>query len=471
MKFEIAKYCTAILSEYQGNPLIEALPEKICDQDIVQKLSYYPDYDPKTRNHSVEQRTEYLTRITHLRQPLPEYISCFRFMETAIKEGYLSKNPLNPITHNFLQYPILSAPTIEQKIGSFTPNGCGITIVGESGVGKSCMLNQILHCFPQVIQHRSYNNKCLSFQQVVWIKVDCPHDSSVRGLCHSIIAELDDACSTKTNPAKNIAGLLDQIEAKIKSSFLGILVIDEMQNLKIAKTGGEQNLLRFLHSLVNNIGVPIVFCGNPPLDQILSKEIKSARRAENGGFIEMNHLKYDGLWDLVLEPLWELQWTNVETPLITDLSKKLHTLSVGNLDVAVRIYKQSQNIVIGTGDERITITVLDEAYRRTCQLTDPNLSILRRNSIKTHFTDKTTTNSHDDQNDRKLPKSKSIIADLSRIQHPEFSKRYNELQSHDDLLDMIVDVDLCRRALYEDNITDYFKKMSLLCDDPLTQLD
>ena len=249
-----------------------------------------------------------------------------------------------------------------------------------------------------------------------------------------------------------------------------------MQNLKIAKTGGEQNLLRFLHGLVNNIGVPIVFCGNPPLDQILSKEIKSARRAENGGFIEMNHLKYDELWDLVLEPLWELQWTNVETPLITDLSKKLHTLSVGNLDVAVRIYKQSQNIVIGTGDERITVAVLDEAYRRTCQLTDPNLSILRRNVIKTHFTAQTTTtNIHDDQSNKTLPitptKSKSVIADLSRIQHPEFSKRYNELQSYDDLLDMIVDVDLCRRALYEDDITDYFKKMSLLCDDPLTQLD
>jgi hypothetical protein len=47
-----------------------------------------------------------------------------------------------------------------------------------------------------------------------------------------------------------------QIEQRIKSSFLGILVIDEMQRLVFKRTGGENNLLNFLHSLVNKLESP-----------------------------------------------------------------------------------------------------------------------------------------------------------------------------------------------------------------------
>ena len=50
-----------------------------------------------------------------------------------------------------------------------------------------------------------------------------------------------------------------------------MLVIDEMQNLKFKRTGGESNLLRFLHRLVNKLGIPLFFVQTLRLNSRLLK--------------------------------------------------------------------------------------------------------------------------------------------------------------------------------------------------------
>ncbi|HAH3850484.1 TPA: ATP-binding protein, partial [Escherichia coli] len=288
MKLEKAKYRPAILPEHRGNPLIEALPAKHTDEELVDKLSFYPPHSFEETQLAPFERVEYLTRLKDLRQPLPIYLDCFRAVEMAIKEGYSVKNPLSPTTMNYLHYPTDRRPNIEPRTGYFKPKGCGITVIGESGVGKTCMLEQILGCFPDTIEHSQYKNHSIPLRQVVWIKVDCPDDSSVRALCHKILSELDSKLGFEpTKRAGTIPLLLDQIEARIKSSFLGILVIDEMQNLNLAKTGGADRLLGFIHNLVNNLGIPILFCANPPFNQLLSRTLKAARRAESNGYFDV----------------------------------------------------------------------------------------------------------------------------------------------------------------------------------------
>lgn len=294
MRCENASYHEAILPEHRGNPLIEALPPKVGDSELVVKLSNYPERNlDETKLEEIE-RLEYLTRLKELRQPLPLYLDVFRAIEMAIKEGYSAKNPLSPTTMNYLHYSSDSRPDVEPRTGFFKPKGSGITIIGESGVGKTCMLEQVLNCFPDVIEHKYYRNKVLAMPQVVWIKVDCPDDSSVKGLCHRILEQIDIKLGEPpTKPAGTIALLLQQIEARMKSSFLGILVIDEMQNLNLAKAGGADRLLGFLHNLVNNLGIPLLFCANPPFNELLSKSFKSARRAESSGYFDVELMEND----------------------------------------------------------------------------------------------------------------------------------------------------------------------------------
>lgn len=109
------------------------------------------------------------------------------------------------------------------------------------------MLEQVLNYFPNVIEHDEYEGQSMEQKlQIVWLKVDCPNNSSVRDLCEEILLALDLAVgSRRAAPEKTIGKLTRQIEQRIKTNFLGILVIDEMQRLVFKRTGGENNLLNF----------------------------------------------------------------------------------------------------------------------------------------------------------------------------------------------------------------------------------
>ncbi|RGP82335.1 transposase [Vibrio cholerae] len=478
MRCEDAIYHEAILPEHRGNPLIEALPPKVEDDELVIKLSNYPErLIEETKLETIE-RLDYLTRLKTLRQPLPLYFDVFRAIEMAIKEGYSAKNPLSPTTMNYLHYSSDNRPDVEPRTGFFKPKGSGITIIGESGVGKTCMLEQVLNCFPDVIEHRYYQNKVLAIPQVVWIKVDCPDDSSVKGLCHRILEQIDQKLGhPPTTPAGTIALLLQQIESKMKSNFLGILVIDEMQNLNLAKAGGADRLLGFLHNLVNNLGIPILFCANPPFDELLSKSFKSARRAESSGYFDVELMKNDDEWELFVDELWCLQWTNVETPLTPSLNNKLYSLSAGNMDLAVRIYYSAQKAVIGSSDERITEEVLELgasiAIRATKKLTEEMrkthaISILKRNRQD----GSSGANNHlrADGSSKEVINTKSktitIPGDLTRPHHPEFLEELTKLVFAEDLSDRILDTNLIERASQGSDPLENLRASGVLCDNP-----
>ncbi|ANF43479.1 AAA family ATPase [Klebsiella pneumoniae] len=478
MKLEKAKYRPAILPEHRGNPLIEALPAKHTDEELVDKLSFYPPHSFEETQLAPFERVEYLTRLKDLRQPLPIYLDCFRALEMAIKEGYSVKNPLSPTTMNYLHYPTDRRPNIEPRTGYFKPKGCGITVIGESGVGKTCMLEQILGCFPDTIEHSQYKNHSIPLRQVVWIKVDCPDDSSVRALCHKILSELDSKLGFEpTKRAGTIPLLLDQIEARIKSSFLGILVIDEMQNLNLAKTGGADRLLGFIHNLVNNLGIPILFCANPPFNQLLSRTLKAARRAESNGYFDVVLMENDGVWELFIEELWELQWTNVRTPLTVELNDKLYELSVGNMDLAVRIFREAQRYIIGCGDERITGELLEHAASIAIKASKAVTDEIRRERSITALKRKRNITSLPASADMARTQKTELVAiegvpqsipgDLSRPHHPEFADALTILQTADDLFERIGNPDLMQHAAAEEKPLELLRQEGVFCEHPL----
>jgi len=80
-----------------------------------------------------------------------------------------------------------------------------------------------------------------------------------------------------------------------------------------------------------------------------------------------------------------------QNPLTKSLSDKLYDLSVGNLDLAMRVYKEAQRQVIGSGDERINESVLEHAANITIRASkksvdkikrDNKLTLLKRKKIK-----------------------------------------------------------------------------------------
>lgn len=331
------------------------------------------------------------------------------------------------------------------------------------------MIEQILSYFPSVIEHDLYHNKPVEIKkQVVWIKVDCPSNSSVKDICEEILASLDLVLDReKTQPAKTIGALIRQLEQQIKSNFLGMLVIDEMQNLKFKRTGGENNLLRFLHRLVNKLGVPLFFVANPPFNESLIKELKSARRAENGHHQKMSVLsKKSESWKAFINQLWNYQWTNVYTELSEELNSALHKLSVGNIDMACRTYRETQRLIIGDEDERITVSTLQAGNAVACSLSRQTEEVIElklkialpsgkpRRRQKSYQVTKTNVDK---------------TGDITKPQHPEFSGKIIELISAVDLSSRIKNPDLFQQAANKDDPIAYLRLRNVLLDDPLEQ--
>jgi ABC-type dipeptide/oligopeptide/nickel transport system ATPase component len=468
-----AVYHDAILPEHKGNPLIEALPPKQTWENLLHIFCHYPDYAEEISVHPDPLvREEYLNRIEEIRQPLVDYHDCFRAIERAIKKGYSAKNPLTPTTAQYLHYPVDERPDIEPRTGFFQPKGDGLTLIGESGVGKTSMVEQVLSYFPNVIVHESYQGQLLEFKkQVVWIKVDCPSNSSVRDLCEEILSTLDLTLDReKTKPAGTIGALIRQLEQCIKSSFLGMLVIDEMQNLQFKRTGGENNLLRFLHRLVNKLGVPLFFVANPPFDQSLVKELKSARRAESCYHHTMRVLERDSeSWKKYVKQLWKYQWTNGYTELTEELSDVLHYLSAGNIDMASRTYREAQRLVIGSNDERITRATLVSGNAVACGLSNQTKEVKAiQEAIITLPEGK----------ERNTSTKKNIVTeviidktgDITKPQHPEFASKLVELLNAVDLSSRIDDPDLFQQAAEVDDPIQYLRRRKVVLDDPLSEL-
>jgi|TARA_B100000700_G_scaffold92408_1_gene104355 hypothetical protein len=462
-RIEQAIYSDVAFPEFQGNPLIEALPAKLNKSSLLDSLKVYPPLPTEFRFTGDEMdREDFLLYIKQFRQPLEIYYDVFRAVERAIKEGYSSKNPFSPTTQHYLHYPTEMSTDVIPFTGQFISRGVGITLIGESGTGKTSMLELILKYFPQVINHSTYRDKPLGFkEQVVWIKVECPDKSSVRELCESILYALDAVTGAPfTKPASNHSGLMFQIEQRIKSSYLGVLVIDEMQNLCLQRTSGESGLLKFIKKIINTLGVPVLFCANPAFGEMLISVPQNARRSENGGAYYMERLSFDSIgWKTFVSQLWLLQWTNVETPLTPELEKKLYELTVGNVDFACRTYIEAQRMVLGTDDESICEVVLQEAYERACVHSSRSSDVLSaKEGLKLV---------HPNSDSKKQVDKKTFIPSVDRPQHPEFYDQLRSVQFSKTLREDIQNPDLIQSASDENDPLEYLQYKGLICEDPL----
>jgi hypothetical protein len=478
MRNVIARYNEAILPEHRGNPLIEALPPLLDDTEILMALSNFPPLDENIRwTESAAIRRQYVDRIKHFRCPQTNYIECYRYITRIIRDGYAPRNPLKSSTQQYLHYYGDERPDIEPVDGYFHPCADTLTIVGISGSGKTTMLEQVLGHFPQVIQHTQYKGVYPGVSdQVIWVKVNCPYNASVRELCESILIMLDNILGLEpTKPASRNGGLARQIAQRNKAAFLGVLVIDEMQRLKFSRTGGESTLIDFLHEIVDSLGVSLVFCGNHPFEETLSKKLRIARRAESGGFMNISLPDFNTTdWQSFINYLWPLQWTNVETPLTPELNETLFLLSKGNMAIAQMIYRRAQMMVIGSGNEVINKAVLRSAVPRLSASSDEfigtqiNFALPPSRSVSVRArNDERSTTVNGNRNKQKTS-SMVVFGDLSRPQHSELADMSMKvLNAFEDNMSRIENSSVFRTLANENKSFAHLSAYGLLCTEPV----
>lgn len=400
-------------------------------------LSNFPEINEAERELSDILREQYVDRIGAFRCPQESFYECYKSIVRLLRNGYANRNPLNKETVHYLHYNDYGKSGKILGDGFYRSRAGTCSVTGISGVGKSTMLEQVLGYFPQVIEHKSYKGFDLSAtRQIVWLKVNCPPNSKPRDLSESLLVAIDNALGNEpTKPPSRGGTLLRIIAQKIKSSFIGVLVIDEMQRL--TRTNGENQLIDFLHEIVDSLGVPLVFCGNPEFEDKMRHRFRFARRAETAGFMRLNPLMYQSSdWQTFVHYLWRYQWTNVDTPLNNKLNIKLHKLSKGILAIAQQIYVTAQLKVIGSGNEVITEELLSLSESVLSSRSDEFIRTETLIIDNDYFSLESSAPAADNRLLSSSPvkpklvspvyKSKTVAGDLCRPQHNEFASALND---------------------------------------------
>ncbi len=472
-----ATYTPCPISECSGNPLIEALPPIATDEEILSRLKYFPNVTEGERFLPSEIRKHIVARAEMLVVPSPEYIELYRMIEGALLKSYAQKNPFSPTTTHYLHYLNPSDTDIQPLTGRFNPKGTAMTLVGPSGVGKTHMLQSVLNAFPQVIMHREYEGKKLNLNQLVWVTVDCPSDGSLPSFLKNALNAIDEVIGSDlyddARKKKDTKGdLLVKFERTVRNDFIGVFAIEEMSNLDIPKKNNNINpLLKFLLNLINSSGVPLLFSGNEELLELFTKTFRVARRVENGGLISMEPMG-NRMWDAYIKRLWRIQVTNPPTPFDNNLSQHLKNITCAVPDLATRTFMETQKLLIGLADERITEASLNEGKRIALALTSGMLNWYDEN----HYDEKELLNvknamylAEDNGNITPSKSKKNItLYDPNRPQHPEFEEGLHELMKNTTLSMKGIDPRVVVDSHVEDDVMGFLKSSNVILSKPLT---
>lgn len=376
-----AKYTEFPLAEFNENPLIQALPPIADKQTIIKKLMVTPDYNEKERYIEGTYRTHMVNRLFQLFQPLPIHLEVWNMIQTLMLQGYLARNPFDKTYIKYINETgkeiINRSFDINSRPNFRSTSGCGL-FLGHSGVGKTTSINRVLSNFPQVIVHSEYKGMHFNQIQLVWLKLEAPVNSSLKAICLQFFMKVDEVLGTnnykkhisRNSSVDNMLPLISQVAHNIG---LGLLIIDEVQNIK--KRGSDQ-IMNFLVYLINS-GINLCLIGTPGAYDLFGREMRITRRLTGNTEIIYNNLKNNSEFSFLLESVWNYQWTQNFVSYNDEFKDLFYEETQGISDLMVKLFVYSQQEAILTGQEKLSVKLVKKVAREKFKLLQPMIEAIK----------------------------------------------------------------------------------------------
>lgn len=345
---------------YDNNPFIEALPPMLSGRDLIHALAVIPPYSDSDRDRSTGERLQLLSSLYEFYQPLSMTIDLYCEVYTAMQHCYGQYSIQSEAAAMQNGYSMMHGNALAASIGG----GNSFSVIGVSGLGKSTALQRVLSLYPQVIEHTVYHGQKFYCHQIPYLVVQTPHDASIKALILDIYLQIDSligTCYQKDALSRRLSidVLVSQLNQIVRVNHIGLLVIDELQNITYHKSDGGIRFLNFLVHLINGAGVSVCMVGTPRVLQVLQQEFRAARRTTG---LVYDRLPNDKEFSLLLHGLWYYQYTQYVTDLTPELTNWLYRKTQGIPDILSKLLYNAQKQAILDGREKLDLEVFESAY-------------------------------------------------------------------------------------------------------------
>jgi hypothetical protein len=379
---------------HAGNPLIEAIkPPPKDDDEAAERMSLKPDYDPdETPTLGKRERLDRIEDLDDLHVPTTWHTQKEQRLTSVLVKGLRSRNPLT--AEGSTDLILASDKLLIWRDPAQRPEGSIILLDGMSGMGKTSFFKAIARCWGgPVIRHERYGDRYFAETQIVYLKVNCPGDRSLKGLARNLLFSIvqligpdKDLINTLLNPHVTQSVLTTTLRVLIATYHIGMLVIDEIRNLFLrTKRGGPDNfkpedseIVAFLLNLRDEVKIPIVLIGTPEAAEHLDTSLSMNRRLTQDGEFTMVPPRdaTDPDWILLCTTMWRYQWTLRRTELTPDIIGKLFYFTTGITGLLIALFQASQRLAIQLEpdhyplDEDLLTLAYTEGFKRLHPIID-----------------------------------------------------------------------------------------------------
>jgi hypothetical protein len=259
-------------------------------------------------------------------------------------------------------------------------------VAGHSGMGKSTLLDRILaYIGRQVIPHRNFHGTPFPETQVLWLRRNVPEHCTVKSLC-STFGDYTDRVLGKSLYGGIFAKLkgadrtlfLNEIRRIVTTHHVGLLVLDEFQNLSLMGVGAKA-IIALLGNLRDELGLPIVVVGTYKALRLLEGNLGTARRLAEGGYFDLERptSAEDASWRQLCEIAWAYQWVRDPIEFSTEICQALYDVSQGITGIMITAFATAQLAAIEDCSERVDAALIRRVFKERMQPLHPAIRILQ----------------------------------------------------------------------------------------------
>ena len=336
--------------------IIHILPSMKSGADLFSALEVLPKYDDTIRTEDVPVRLMALSDLYRIYVPSQMSLEIYSKMYLALLRSLQKKGTRLAVQQKNQNYKAM----IQQEYSGIMGGSDSFTIIGASGIGKSSAISRAITLITEnrVIEVENPYTKIIPC-----ICVQCPFDSSVKGMLLEILRKVDEMIESKYYEnalrARTTTDMLIGNVSQVALNHIGLLVVDEIQNVCNSKNG--KSLVGMLTQLINNSGISICMVGTPESAVFFEQAIQLARRSLG---LRYDVMEYGTDFRNFCEIVFSYQYVKQKTEITDGIMEWLYEHTSGNVSVVVSLIHDAQEIAILNGKEILDLETLNEAYQK-----------------------------------------------------------------------------------------------------------